>query len=236
MQAGRKNLITKILIIIHKGDFYMKIYCAGAVAALLLSSLSITYQAYAHQTVDFKGTIGIKVENENFQENVHGTVSIAQWGHEETNGNFEEAIFNFEFGTETSSCGAALDAKSVRVSSYRENKFNTTSKAFPLDLSEDGMAIVLERILNKHGTTLQEALALDECFSITDGAGTAGDKMVFFSNAYIQKGKATIKKHFVKTTFKIEPKLKTYDDGFLNKKEYPLNVSGNLVIQRVHHH
>ncbi|CAG1771571.1 hypothetical protein BAC3_01915 [uncultured bacterium] len=138
----------------------------------ITAAFSPAYQALAHETVDFNGTIEIKVADETIKEEVSGAVTISQWGHGDTNGNFDEAIFSFEFGSETTGCGDSLDEETIRVSSYRENKYSIKTDEFPLDLSEDGIADVIERILNKHGKTVQDAIDMDECFSITDGSGT----------------------------------------------------------------
>lgn len=176
---------------------------------------------------------GKKISETILTEEVGGTVAVSQWGHEETNGNFDEAIFNFEFGAETSECGDPLDELTVKVRSYRENKYTIESTKFPLDISEDGMSAVIQRILNKNGNTVQNALGLDECFSMTDGSGaTVSGKILSFAMRHISKGKVTITADSDEIRFKIDPALKTFDAGFLNKKEYPLKISGILEIPR----
>lgn len=188
---------------------------------------------FAHQAENFDGTFMISGLNEEITEAVKGVAEITQWGHDETNGNFDEAMLKFEFKSENSECGNLLDIGTVTVSAYRENKYSITSKKFPLDLCEDGMAQVVERILNKYGKTVQNTLGLDECFSITNGEGvTEGGKILKFTNAYIAKCKAVITGSFVKISFKIKPTVKTYDVGYLNKKEYPLTITGRINIHR----
>lgn len=190
-------------------------------------------QTFAHQAVNFHGTIRISGLHEEIVEPVKGVADIVRWGHEETNGNFDEAILKFELVSEESECGVLLEAGTATVSSYRENKYSVTSKKFPLDLCEDGMADVIERILNKYGKTVQDALGLEECFSIANGSGiTESGKTLRFANAYISKGKAVITGSSVKISFKISPALITYDVGNLNRKEYPLKIAGEVNIQR----
>lgn len=176
---------------------------------------------------------GTEAEEMIIKEDVRGEAVISQWGHEETNGNFDEAIFNFGFGAETSECGEPLEEFTVKVSSYRENKYTIKSEEFPFDLCEDGMSAVVQRILNKYGKTVQDALGLDECFSVTDGSGTtASGKIVSFAMRHISKGKVTITEHSDKIRFKVDPILKTFDAGFQNKKEYPMKILGNLELPR----
>ena len=97
----------------------------GAFVFLFLSIFSAVHQSFAHQTVDFEGTVRIEIEGKIINEKVGGQATISLWGHEETNGNFDEAIYNFVFGTETSECGDSLDEITVKLSSYRENKYTT---------------------------------------------------------------------------------------------------------------
>ena len=95
------------------------------------------------------------------------------------------------------------------------------------------MSAVIQRILNKYGKTVQDALGLDECFSMTDGAGTTeSGKILSFAMRHISKGKVTITEHTDKISFKVDPTLKTFDAGFQNKKEYLLKISGKLEISR----
>ncbi|MCF6155775.1 MAG: hypothetical protein E3K36_11105 [Candidatus Brocadia sp.] len=216
----------------------MKKCLASILVFLFVVAFGFECQTFAHQTVNFDGTITISGLNEEIVGSVKGVADITQWGHDETNGNFDEAIFKFELASEDSECGSILNAGTATVNAYRKNKYSVTSKKFPLDLCEDGMADVLERILNKYGKTVQDALGLDECFSITNGGGvTKSGKIVRFANAYISKCQAVITESFVTISFKIKPTLKTYDAGYLNKKEYPLKVAGKMNIHReaVHH-
>lgn len=211
----------------------MKKCYIGAFVFLLSSVFSSVHPSFAHQIVDFKGTVKIEIEGKIINEKVEGQVAISQWGHEETNGNFDEAIYNFEFGEGTSECGDFLDELTVKVSSYRENNYTIESTKFPLDLSEDGMSAVIERILNNHGKTIQDALGLDECFSMTDGSGTTeSGKLLSFAMRHISKGKVTVTEHSDEIGFKVNPTLKTFDAGFQNKKEYPMKISGKLEIPR----
>lgn len=211
----------------------MKRYLARFFVFLFVVVFGSECQTFAHQAINFYGTIKISVLNEEIAESVKGVADITQWGHGETNGNFDEAILKFELVSEESECGDLLDVGTATVSAYRKNKYSVTSKKFPLDLCEDGMAGVIERILNKYGKTVQETLDLDECFSITNGGGTTkSGKILKFANAYISKCKAVITETSVKISFKIKPTLKTYDGGYLNKKEYPLQIAGKVNIQR----
>lgn len=214
----------------------MKKYLFSIYISLFVVSFSNVHQAFAHYMTNFNGTIKIKGLNETIHEKVTGQVTIAEWGHDDTGGNFGEASFYFKFKAGTTECCDPLKKKTVRVSSYREDEYKVTSKNFPLDLSEDGMAIVIERILNKYSKVVQESLGLDECVTLMDGHGTtSGGKIVTFANAYISDGKATIKTMYVKVKFQIKPKLSTFDEGYLNKREYPLVISGTLTIPRESH-
>lgn len=193
--------------------------------------------AFAHKTVDFHGTIQIAGLGGKIKEEVEGEVAVSQWGHEETHGNFEEALFYFVFPSENTGCGNLLNEGTATVSVYRENKYSTKTKKFPLDVSEDGMAEVIERILNKHGEIVQNTLGLDECFSITDGTGTTeSGKIISFARAYVAKCKAVVTSSSVHITFRTRPKLKTYDAGYQNMKEYTLKISGRLEIPYEHAH
>lgn len=211
----------------------MKKCLACVLAFLFVIAFGSECHIFAHQSVYFDGNIMISGLNEEITEEVKGVADITQWGHGETNGNFDEAMFKFELISEESECGNLLDIGTATVSAYRKNKYSVTSKKFPLDLCEDGMAVVLERILNKHGKTVQDGLGLDECFSIFNGEGTTkSGKLLKFANAYIAKCKAVVTESFVKISFKIKPMIKTYDGGYLNKKEYPLKITGNINIHR----
>ncbi|TLD41453.1 MAG: hypothetical protein JETT_2300 [Candidatus Jettenia ecosi] len=214
----------------------MKKCLIGICVSLFVVSFSNVHQAFAHYMTNFNGTIKIEGLNETIHKKVTGQVTIDQWGHDDSGGNFEEALFDFKFKAGTTECGDPLKKKTVRVSSYRENKYKVTSKNFPLDLSEDGMAIVIERILNKYSKVVQESLELDECVTLMDDHGTTSSgKIVTFANAHISDGKAIIKTMYVKVKFQIKPKLSTFDEGYLNKKEYPLIISGTLTIPREGH-
>ncbi len=255
----------------------MKKYLTLLFAFSIIIVFGTVYQAVAHETVNFTGTIEIKIRVPEekkilywtcemhpsvkrkkpgkcpncgmdlfpvyekgkkipetvITEDVEGTATVSQWGHEETNGNFDEAIFNFEFGAGTSKCGDPLDELTVKVSSYRENKYTIKSKKFLLDLSEDGMSAVIQRIMNKNGKTVQDVLGLDECFSMADGSGTTGSgKILRFAMRHISKGKVTITADSDEIRFKVDPTLKTFDAGFQNKKEYPVMISGKLELPR----
>ncbi len=215
----------------------MKNYLIPVLAFSILAASNAGHYAFAHETVDFHGTIQITGLGEKIKEDVEGEVAVSQWGHGETHGNFEEAFFKFMFPSENTGCGSLLDEGTVTVSVYRENKYTTKSKRFPLDFSEDSMAEVIERILNKHGDLVQNELGLDECFLITDGEGTTeSGKIISFANAYIANCKAVVKTSSVNISFKIKPKLKTYDAGYQNVKEYKLKISGKLEIPYEHTH
>lgn len=215
----------------------MKKYLIPIFAFSLVVVFHAEHYAFAHKTVDFHGTIQIAGLDEKIKEEVEGEVAVSQWGHEETHGNFEEAIFEFMFASGSTECGNLMNEGTATVSVYRENTYTTKSKKFPLDFSEDGMAEVIERILNKHGEMVQNALGLDECFSMTDGAGTTeSGKIVRFANAYIAKCKAVVTSSSVKISFRTKPKLKTYDAGYQNMKEYTLKIFGKLEIPYEHVH
>ncbi len=215
----------------------MKKYLIPIFAFSLVVVFCAEHHAFAHKAVDFHGAIQIAGLGEKIKEDVDGEVAVSQWGHEETHGNFEEAFFQFVFPSENTECGNLLDEGTATVSVYRENKYTTKSKKFPLDFSEDGMAEVIERILNKHGEIVRNALGLDECFSITDGEGTTeSGKIISFANAYIAKCKAVVKSSSVNISFKTRPKLKIYDAGYQNMKEYTLRISGKLEIPYEHVH
>lgn len=215
----------------------MKNYLIPVLVFSIAAASNAGHYAFAHETVDFHGIIQIAGLGEKIKEDVEGEVTVSQWGHGETHGNFEEAFFKFMFPSENTGCGNLLDEGTATVSVYRENKYTTKSRRFPLDLSEDGMAEVIERVLNKHGEMVQNALKLEECFSITDGAGTTeSGKIIKFANAYIAKCKAVVTSSSVEISFKTKPKLKTYDAGYQNMKEYKLNISGKLEIPYEHTH
>ncbi|MCF6155153.1 MAG: hypothetical protein E3K36_07855 [Candidatus Brocadia sp.] len=214
----------------------MKNYLIPIFAFSITAAFGFACQVFAHETVDFNGTIEIRVGNEIIKEEVGGQVTVSHWGHGETNGNFDEAIFYFDFGPETTECGDSLDEETVRVSSYRENKYSVKTDDFPLDLSEDGIADVIERILNKYGKTVQNAIDIDECFSITDGSGTTGSgKILSYANRHI-KGHVTINNHADEIHFKVKPTMKTFDAGFQNTKEHTLKIHGMLEMSRGNSH
>ncbi|KKO19576.1 MAG: hypothetical protein DCC43_08695 [Candidatus Brocadia sp.] len=216
----------------------MKKGLTGVLVFLIVIAFGSKCQIFAHQMVHFDGTITISGLNEEITEEVKGVVDITQWGHDETNGNFDEAMFQFELVSEQSECGNLLDVGTATISGYRRNEYSITSEKFPLDLCEDGMAVVMERILNKHGKTVQDGLGLDECFSISDGGGiTNSGKILKFANAYISNCKAIIMEDSVKVRFKIKPTLTTFDSGYQNRQDYPLEVAGKLTIHRedMHH-
>ncbi len=210
----------------------MKKRLFGVLVFLLASAPGFGSRIFAHEAVDFEGTIQIVGLNEKITEKVSGSVAVTQWGHGvDTGGNFEEAIFTYTFGTQTTGCGDVLDEESVRVSAYREDEYSVTTKKFPMDFSEDGMASVIERILIKYASMVQDTLGWDECFTMSDGTGTTeSGKSFSFANACVTGGKAVITSSSVKISFSIKPRLKTYGGGSTNKTEYPLKVSGKLEI------
>src|SRR3972149_11399389 len=106
----------------------MKKYLIGVFIFLFVAAFSSAYEVFAQETYDFDGTIQVKVGKKKLKEGVSGTVDITmseeeefikkgntKSSHDDSGGGstFESATFNFEFGTEDTECGDALDEEEI---------------------------------------------------------------------------------------------------------------------------
>src|SRR3989339_1765166 len=177
----------------------MKKYLIGVFIFLFVAAFSSAYEVFAQETYDFNGTIQVKVGKKKLKEEVNGTVDITMTEEEEEEfvkkGNiklshdsgggstFEEATFYFEFGADETECGETLDEESIEVDANPQGDGGGGSKGnVRIELDQNLMTDVIARILEKNGTTVQEALDLDDCFSTTGGGG---EQIVDFWVSYV---------------------------------------------------
>ncbi len=219
----------------------MKKYLIGVFIFLFVASFSSAYEVFAQETYDFDGTIQVKVGKKKLKEGVSGTVDITmseeeefikkgntKSSHDDSGGGstFESATFNFEFGTEDTECGDALDEEEIEVDAEPQEDGGGGSKTnVRIELDQNSMTDVIARILEKNGATVQEALDLDDCFSTTGG----GEQIVDFWVNYVS-GTAYIKSTYIKISFSGNAEIQISDQDYQNQKRYKQRISGKLII------
>lgn len=221
----------------------MKKYLIGIFIFLFVAAFSSAYEVFAQETYDFDGTIQVKVGKKKLKEDVSGTVDITMTeeeeeefvkkgntksSHDDSGGGsaFESATFNFEFGTEDTECGDALDEEEIEVDAEPQEDGGGGSKtSVRIELDQNMMTDVIARILEKNGATVQEALDLDDCFSTTGG----GEQIVDFWVNYVS-GTAYIKSTYIKISFSGNAEIQISDQDYQNQKRYKQRISGKLII------
>ena len=218
----------------------MKKYLVGVFIFLFVAAFSSAYEVFAQETYDFNGTIQIKVGKKKIKEDVAGTVDVTMTEEEEefakkdkaklsdSNGStFEEATLYFEFGADDTECGDTLDEESIEVDANPQGDGGGGSKGnVRIELDQNLMTDVIARILEKNGTTVQEALDLDDCFSTTGGGG---EQIVDFWVSYVS-GTAYIKSTYIKVSFGGSSEIQVSDQDYQNQKRYKQRISGKLMI------
>lgn len=220
----------------------MKKYLIGVFIFLFVAAFSSAYEVFAQETYNFSGTIQVKVGKKKIKEDVRGTVDITMSEAEEEfvkKGNsklsyddscdgsaFESATFNFEFGAEDTECGDTLDEESMEVDAEpQEDRGGGSKTNVRLELDQNAMTDIVGRILEKYGTTVQETLDLDDCFSTTGG----GEQTVDFWVNYVS-GTAYIKSTYIKISFGGNSEIQISDQDYQNQKRYKQRISGILTI------
>ena len=219
----------------------MKKCLIGIFVFLFVVAFSSAYQAFAQETYDFNGTIQVKVGKKKLKEDVSGTVDITMTeeeefikkgntksSHDDSGGGstFESATFNFEFGTEDTECGDALDEEEIEVDAEpQEDRGGGSKTNVRIELDQNSMTDVIARILEKNGATVQEELDLDDCFSTTGG----GEQIVDFWVNYVS-GTAYIKSTYIKISFSGNAEIQISDQDYQNQKRYKQRISGKLII------
>ena len=219
----------------------MKKCLIGIFVFLFVVAFSSAYQAFAQETYDFDGTIQVKVGKKKLKEDVSGTVDITMTeeeefikkgntksSHDDSGGGstFESATFNFEFGTEDTDCGDALDEETIEVDAEpQEDRGGGSKTNVRIELDQNSMTDVIARILEKNGATVQEELDLDDCFSTTGG----GEQIVDFWVNYVS-GTAYIKSTYIKISFSGNAEIQISDQDYQNQKRYKQRISGKLII------
>ena len=222
----------------------MKKYLIGVFIFLFVAAFSSAYEVFAQETYDFDGTIQIKVGKKKLKEEVYGTVDItmseeeeeefikkgnAKLSHDDSDDSgstFESATFYFEFGAEDTDCGDTLDEEEIEVDANPQEDGGGGSKGnVRIELDQNLMTDVIARILEKNGTTVQEALDLDDCFSTTGG----GEQIVDFWVNYVS-GTAYIKSTYIKISFSGNTEIQISDQDYQNQKRYKQRISGKLII------
>lgn len=219
----------------------MKKCLIGIFVFLFVVAFSSAYQAFAQETYDFDGTIQVKVGKKKLKEDVSGTVDITMTeeeefikkgntksSHDDSGGGstFESATFNFEFGTEDTECGDALDEEEIEVDAEpQEDRGGGSKTNVRIELDQNSMTDVIARILEKNGATVQEELDLDDCFSTTGG----GEQIVDFWVNYVS-GTAYIKSTYIKISFSGNAEIQISDQDYQNQKRYKQRISGKLII------
>ena len=207
----------------------MKKCLIGIFVFLFVVAFSSAYQAFAQETYDFDGTIQVKVGKKKLKEDVSGTVDITMTeeeefikkgntksSHDDSGGGstFESATFNFEFGTEDTECGDALDEEEIEVDAEpQEDRGGGSKTNVRIELDQNSMTDVIARILEKNGVTVQEELDLDDCFSTTGG----GEQIVDFWVNYVS-GTAYIKSTYIKISFSGNAEIQISDQDYQNQK------------------
>ena len=222
----------------------MKKYLVGVFIFLFVAAFSSAYEVFAQETYDFNGTIQIKVGKKKLKEEVYGTVDItmseeeeeefikkgnAELSHDDSGSGstFESATFDFEFGTDDTECGDTLDEETIEVDAEPQEDGGGGSKGnVRIELDQNLMTDVIARILEKNGTTVQEALDLDDCFSTTGGGG---EQIVDFWVSYVS-GTAYIKSTYIKVSFGGSSEIQVSDQDYQNQKRYKQRISGKLMI------
>src|SRR3989339_1398373 len=219
----------------------MKKCLVSIIAFLLVVAFSSAYEVFAQETYDFNGTIQVKVGKKKIKEEVYGTVDVLMSEEEFVKkGNiklscddsvggstFEEATFNFEFGADETECGDTLDEEAIEVDAEPQEDGGGGSKTnVRLELDQNAMTDIVGRILEKYGTTVQEALDLDDCFSTTGGTG---EQIVEFWVNHVS-GTAYIKSTYIKISFSGNSEIQISDSDRQNQKRYSQRISGKLKI------
>lgn len=219
----------------------MKKYFVGVFVFMFVAALSSAHQVFAQETYDFNGSIQVKVGNKKIKEEVTGTVDIimseeeefikkgnAKSSHDDYGGStFESATFNFEFDADDTECGDTLDEEAIEVDAEPQGDGGGGSKRnVRLEFDQNAMTDIVSRILEKYGTTVQEALDLDDCFSTTGG----GEQTVNFWVNYVS-GTAYVKSGYIKISFSGNAEIQISDQDHQNQKRYTQRISGKLTIQ-----
>src|SRR3989304_3030060 len=221
----------------------MKKYLIGVFIFLFVAAFSSAYDVFAQETYDFDGTIQVKVGKKKLKEDVYGTVDITMTeeeeeefvkkgntksSHEDSGGGstFESATFNFEFGTEDTECGDALDEEEIEVDAEPQDGGGGSKTNVRIKLDQNSMTDVIARILEKNGSIVQDALDLDDCFSTTGGGG---EQIVDFWVNYVS-GTAYIKSTYIKVSFSGSSEIQISDENYQNQKRYKQRISGKLKI------
>lgn len=140
---------------------------------------------------------------------------------------FESATFNFEFGADDTECGDTLDEEAIEVDAEPQEDGGGGSKTnVRLELDQNAMTDIVGRILEKYGTTVQEALDLDDCFSTTGGTG---EQIVEFWVNHVS-GTAYIKSTYIKISFSGNSEIQISEPDRQNQKRYSQRISGKLKI------
>ena len=221
----------------------MKKCLVSIIAFLLVVAFSSAYEVFAQETYDFNGTIQVKVGKKKLKEEVNGTVDITmseeeeeefvkkgntKSSHDDSGGGsaFESATFNFEFGTEDTECGDALDEEEIEVDAEPQDGGGGSKTNVRIELDQNSMTDVIARILEKNGSIVQDALDLDDCFSTTGGGG---EQIVDFWVNYVS-GTAYIKSTYIKISFSGNAEIQISDQDYQNQKRYKQRISGKLII------
>ena len=95
-----------------------------------------------------------------------------------------------------------------------------------MEFDQNTVTDIVGRILEKYGATVQEALDLDGCFSITGG----GEQVVNFWVNYVS-GTAYDKGSYVKVSFSGNAEIQISDQDHQNQQRYTQRISGKLTMQ-----
>jgi hypothetical protein len=221
----------------------MKKYLIGVFIFLFVAAFSSAYEVFAQETYDFDGIIQVKVGKKKLKEEVYGTVDITMTEEEEfiktgnsklchddsddSGSTFESTTFNFEFGADDTECGDTLDEEAIEVDAEPQEDGGGGSKTnVRLELDQNAMTDIVGRILEKYGTTVQEALDLDDCFSTTGGTG---EQIVEFWVNNVS-GTAYIRSTYIKISFSGNSEIQISDSDRQNQKRYSQRISGKLKI------
>lgn len=189
----------------------MKKYLAGIFTFLFVIAFSSAHRCFAKETYDFSAIILIKVGKKEIKEELSGTVDVTMseeesiWktntlpslGDSSYDDSTFNAAFNFEFGPKDIECGYPLNEEGAEAkvqtfpqdnNSERENLAQNR-----LELDQNAMSKVVERILKKYWETIQDALDLDDCFSAN--GGERGRSIKFWLSRV--SGMANIKDNYI---------------------------------------
>lgn len=171
------------------------------------------------------GTVDVTTDEKGFTKKGNSSLSSGDSSYQ---GATFKAKFKFEFGSEVTECGDPLDEKSfeIKTSPQDNNAGGEDLDQVRLQLDQNVMTSVIERILKKNGKTVRDALGLDDCFFATD---VERNQTIELLVNHIS-GMAYIKDTYVKISISENYEILVSDPSYENQKRYLQKISGKFNI------